>query len=531
VPAAAQPSVHAGFNPSVRSGILSKTEEPVLKRLTVTMGLALAPIVAQTTDPPFHPDFPKVWDDEAMREVELPLAARIPVHRIPSEFYYRIPVRPNVKTYPIYVPEKEPKGYWEWLQNQEPQPAFDPSSLHTKEEWIKAGELVFEAPLSFTAFDHPFTDVRNPKWYEYTGIRADKNGVIPYYRYAIRKKGTVEVNLDSCAECHTRLMPDGTVVKGAQGNVPFNRIFAYRLLNDKQMPKDGSAKSVLQFFFGAPWIEPDPTLPLSDKTLADLVAHLATIPPGVTVRQGTSVLYPPQVPDLIGLQDRLYLDHTGMHQHRSIVDLMRYAAINNFINEVTDYNGYRPMTGKDGGLPDANRLSRSSDQELYALALFIYSLKPPPNPNRLDTTAANGKKIFEREGCVGCHTPPLYTNNMITPARGFAVPEQDRTTYRILNVSVGTDPFLATKTRRGTGYYKIPSLKGVWYRGPIEHNGSVARLEDWFDPTSLRDDYIPTGYRGYGGDARAVKGHEFGLKLGAEDKKALIAFLVLIPKV
>ena len=38
-----------------------------------------------------------------------------------------------------------------------------------------------------------------------------------------------------------------------------------------------------------------------------------------------------------------------------------------------------------------------------------------------------------------------------------------------------------------TGYYKVPSLKGLWYRGPLEHNGSVATLEDWFDPRSLRD--------------------------------------------
>jgi len=36
-------------------------------------------------------------------------------------------------------------------------------------------------------------------------------------------------------------------------------------------------------------------------------------------------------------------------------------------------------------------------------------------------------------------------------------------------------------TRKGTGYYKVPSLRGLWYRGPYEHDGSVATLEDWFD--------------------------------------------------
>ncbi len=124
-----------------------------------------------------------------------------------------------------------------------------------------------------------------------------------------------------------------------------------------------------------------------------------------------------------------------------------------------------------------------------------------------------------------CHTPPLYTNNMLTPADGFEVPSDHKTKYDILPVSVGTDPQMTLRTRRGTGYYKVPSLKGVWYRGPFEHNGSVLTLEDWFDPRRLRDDYVPTGFRGAGVSNRAVKGHTFGLKLGEADRRALIAFL------
>jgi len=57
------------------------------------------------------------------------------------------------------------------------------------------------------------------------------------------------------------------------------------------------------------------------------------------------------------------------------------------------------------------------------------------------------------------------------------------------------------------------------------HGGSCATLEDWFDPARLRDDYVPTGFRGYGIERRAVPGHEFGLHLLAEDKRSLIAFL------
>ena len=95
----------------------------------------------------------------------------------------------------------------------------------------------------------------------------------------------------------------------------------------------------------------------------------------------------------------------------------------------------------------------------------------------------------------------------------------------MLDVRVGTDPTLTMRTRRGTGYYKIPSLRGVWYRGPFEHSGSVATLEDWFDPARLRDDYVPTGFKGAGIATRAVPGHRFGLALSAADKAALIAFL------
>lgn len=96
--------------------------------------------------------------------------------------------------------------------------------------------------------------------------------------------------------------------------------------------------------------------------------------------------------------------------------------------------------------------------------------------------------------------------------------------YDVIPVSVGTDPWLTMKTRRGTGYYKVSSLKGVWYRGPFEHNGSVLTLEDWFDAARLRDDYVPTGWLGPN-ETRAVKGHEFRLQLKPEDKAALIAFL------
>ena len=92
-------------------------------------------------------------------------------------------------------------------------------------------------------------------------------------------------------------------------------------------------------------------------------------------------------------------------------------------------------------------------------------------------------------------------------------------------MSVGTDSNLALKTGRGTGYYKVPSLKGVWYRGMFGHSGWCASLEDWFDPRRTHDDYVPTGFKPYGAKTYAVKGHPFGLRLSEDDRNALIAFL------
>jgi hypothetical protein len=133
--------------------------------------------------------------------------------------------------------------------------------------------------------------------------------------------------------------------------------------------------------------------------------------------------------------------------------------------------------------------------------------------------------VFAREGCSTCHTPNLYTNNKLTPADGFAIPADHRQKYDIVPISVGTDTDLTLKTRRGTGYYKVPSLKGVWYRSMFGHSGWCATLEDWFDPRRVRDDYVPTGFKPHDRKAYAVKGHRFGLNLLGADRRALIAFL------
>jgi hypothetical protein len=238
---------------------------------------------------------------------------------------------------------------------------------------------------------------------------------------------------------------------------------------------------------------------------------------GGVARWNGSILYPAKIPDLIGFKDRKYIDHTATHRHRNIGDLMRYAALVSFA-ETVDFAGRR-MTA-----PGTERFqTRLSDEALYALALYVYSLEPPENPNPFDGDARAGQEIFERERCSRCHTPPLYTNNKITLAEGFTPPED--APEDLVRRSVGTDPGLALKTRKGTGYYKVPSLKGAWYRGHYLHDGAVGSLEEMFDPDRLSDSHVPGGFAPPGTPTRSIRGHRFGLGLTARERAQLIAFL------
>ena len=42
----------------------------------------------------------------------------------------------------------------------------------------------------------------------------------------VREKGRVQIGNLACSMCHTSVMPDGTAVLGAQGNFPFDAVFA-----------------------------------------------------------------------------------------------------------------------------------------------------------------------------------------------------------------------------------------------------------------------------------------------------------------
>jgi hypothetical protein len=254
-----------------------------------------------------------------------------------------------------------------------------------------------------------------------------------------------------------------------------------------------------------------------DMPLEQIAALHESIAPGVMSRTNTSPICPVQVTDLFGLAGRPYFDHTGFLENHSIGDVMRYVALVQGASVLARYEGVpnqRP-------LPDPMTLSRYSDAQLLALAHYVYTLTPPPAPAPPPDLESRGRSIFEREGCHECHEGSLYTNNQLVPADGFSPPAADVAKRPISNRRVGTDPCLALNTRKGTGYYRVPSLRGVRFRGPLGHAGQARTLEDWFDPHRLDESHgpesVPVG--------QGKQGHPYGLDLSEDDRHTLIAFL------
>ncbi|MCU0245222.1 MAG: hypothetical protein MUC42_01530, partial [Bryobacter sp.] len=210
-----------------------------------------------------------------------------------TEEYYALKVRPIYRTYPVYAPGREPAGYRESLKQKEPEILFDAAKLQTKADWIRAGKLVFESePLLFPA---PEKEVFFP-----SPLPPNQDGSLPEFlpgaRYIIRKKGVLEVGINSCAGCHTRVMPDGTLLAGAQGVVDFpsdaEQVRRARELSEEAVRRRQQSVWVL---YGAPWILSKEKF-LESFNQEMFIRLAGADHPGVLARQGTSATHPPHIP-------------------------------------------------------------------------------------------------------------------------------------------------------------------------------------------------------------------------------------------
>ena len=137
-----------------------------------------------------------------------------------------------------------------------------------------------------------------------------------------------------------------------------------------------------------------------------------------------------------------------------------------------------------------------------ALAAYVQSLAASLPP-AADAAAAspNGASLFAAT-CAACHAPPAFTGEPVPLA------------------VIGTDPALGLSADRGTGSYRVPSLRGVGTRGPLLHDGTLPSVDAMFDPARLTDAFTDR-LHGTG----AVPGHLFGLDLSDGDRQDLLRYL------
>lgn len=473
---------------------------------------------------------PMSWRDSDLAGYRVPLAGLGDAPQLISEHdYYALP-EANVKTYPVYTPDKEPPGYIDWLKAQDLQPLVDVGKLHTEADWLAAGRDVFygrELPR-YTGSEDNLQLIRNPKVLEAYRLQTTSDGVLLGLRYVVRRKGKVELGTDTCAMCHVQIH-NGKVIEGPPNNyTPFGPLMGDLTRRYAAMSPaffDSRRRQQMREDYRVPYLKDDPNLRTADLAPEQIAELYDRVPLGVYMRTNTSLLYPVKIANLIGIKDLKYFDRTATSRQRDITDLMRYvASIADVTDALTVYGGSAAGHLDPAKLGMVNGVRRTPDPLLYALALYVYSLQAPPNPNPFDPQARAGQRIFQREGCVQCHAPPYYTNNKLTLATGFTPTEEEKQQLDVMNISVGTNPGLALQTRKGTGFYRVPSLRMIWTNNCFLHDGSIGSLEEMFNPDRLKPEFHSSNWKADAPD-HAITGHPFGLALSVDDRASLIKFL------
>lgn len=128
---------------------------------------------------------------------------------------------------------------------------------------------------------------------------------------------------------------------------------------------------------------------------------------------------------------------------------------------------------------------RPSRALAFSMAWFFWGLGEALPAVPTDTP---GRAVFDRI-CAGCHAGEGMTSSPKPLA------------------AIGTAAAVGESPARGTGHWRVPSLRGVGDRGRLFSAGQVPDLETLLDPD------------------RVAPGHPFGLDLSAEDRAALLVFL------
>ena len=137
-----------------------------------------------------------------------------------------------------------------------------------------------------------------------------------------------------------------------------------------------------------------------------------------------------------------------------------------------------------------------------ALAAYVRSLGDGlPAPEAAAAASPDGAKVFAAS-CAECHAAPGFTGPPVALS------------------AIGTDPTLGRSADRGTGTYRVPSLRGVGSRGRCS---TTARSRRW-PRCSIRGG----SRRSFDGRLHGtgpVRGHVYGLTLPERDRRSLLTYL------
>jgi cytochrome c5 len=369
----------------------------------------------------------------------------------------------NPRSVPVdrAVAEQLARGAWPELPADK---LWDGVRPTTREAWVALGRRVFfEFPLrSEIAMEHALVAASpdaplGPDAADTAaalGVARTADGAVPGVVVFGDVDGSRRVGI-TCAICHTA-PKDGGVIAGAARRALDLGTLRLRYYEASGEPLDPG-----------------------------LARRMATWGPGRADVTEDDDEDPVAIPDLWGLRDERFLTQAGTIRQVGPAALA--------IRQETQ-------------LLHANQLRVRPPRELaWALAMYLYSLEPPPARPVADAAAVErGRTLFDAH-CRLCHASAILG--------GDPMPVDQ----------VGTEPSLANGKARGTGRYRVAPLVRIADGAPYLHDGSVPSLEALLSSERLAPDYAG-GARGPG----PIRGHLYGIDLPAADRAALIAYLAAL---
>ncbi|MCP5277793.1 MAG: c-type cytochrome [Thiobacillus sp.] len=136
----------------------------------------------------------------------------------------------------------------------------------------------------------------------------------------------------------------------------------------------------------------------------------------------------------------------------------------------------------------------SIDNVARAIAAYERTLLTPDSPvdrflkgdrQALSTQAQQGMKLFDRMGCVSCHSGPNYSGHIVK--EGFLFYPWNLQKFPTFKGSIYDAKYELTQDRgryevtrnpKDIRMFRIPTLRNIALTGPYMHNGKVPNLEE-----------------------------------------------------